>query len=269
MTTARTSRLDAEVLVEADTTARVSRIEAEVLAVTPAKARLSRLEAEALVNYPVLARLSRLSVEVLVPKPPVYFTEATADDALISGDVAVGTIAWAGRTGTDGTSEPLDAEAHTSFLARAGADTAGGTDALVAVRTTFATAADLVPTPTDAAVSAIRHFFVRYGVEHLDRPYDSVEHLTFVSEFRPSFEAPGRRLVRVKPNQANIGPTATNWSSDVAVSKPRAYSTDRPVLVDFGGFGFTTGGIAHNITESQVEEQFMPIFSPEEVDDGS
>lgn len=266
----RLSRFDAEVLAEVDSKGRVSRVDAEVLSVIPSKARVSRADAETLVNFPSKGRASRLSVEVLVPtRLLITIIEGTADDATFSGDVAAASIAWAGRDTSDSAPEPGDAETHTKLLARSGADTAGGTDTAFQERTTHATAGDSVPVPTDAAVGAIGHIFFRTGTEFLDRPADSVETFTYVTAFRPSFEPPGRRLVKVRPNQVTIGPTAMNWSSDVAVSKPRAYSMDRPVLVDFGGFGFTTGGLAHNITEAEAEEQFIPIFAPEEVDDGS
>jgi hypothetical protein len=36
------------------------------------------------------------------------------------------------------------------------------------------------------------------------------------------------------------------------------------MLVDLGGsgFGFTAGGICHNITASQLEEMAIPAFAP-------
>lgn len=268
MTTARDARDSAEVLESGTPAARTARESTEAVHVAPTVAREARESIEAVHVAPVVARTARESVEVLID-PMATFDVTGADTVAAPADVAVGSIVWASRSGEDGVPEPADGATHTSYLARTGSDAAGGTDAVIAVRTTYASAADTVPAPTDAATSLVRHLFVRFGVEHLDRPVDSVEHYTSVSEFRPSFDPPGRRLVRVRPNQAGIGPTATNWSSDVAVSKPRPYSADRPVLVDFGGFGFTTGGIAHNVTEDQVEEQFMPVFSPEEVDDGS
>jgi len=53
---------------------------------------------------------------------------------------------------------------------------------------------------------------------------------------------------------------------------PDAFATDgpislpvpptRPVLVDFGGFGFTTGGLAHNITTATIEDIFANFFQP-------
>lgn len=55
----------------------------------------------------------------------------------------------------------------------------------------------------------------------------------------------------------------TIWASDVAISQPSGPPSDRPVLVDFGGLGFTTGGIAHNITEAEREALFTPFFAPQ------
>lgn len=52
------------------------------------------------------------------------------------------------------------------------------------------------------------------------------------------------------------------WSSDVPVSKPIP-TTDRPIMVDFGGFGFTTGGLAHNATQDDLDAIFFPLFAPE------
>jgi hypothetical protein len=52
------------------------------------------------------------------------------------------------------------------------------------------------------------------------------------------------------------------WASDVRVSQPEP-PEDRPVQVDFGGMGFTTGGIAHNISEADREEIFSPHYSPD------
>lgn len=51
------------------------------------------------------------------------------------------------------------------------------------------------------------------------------------------------------------------WASDVPISRPVA--PDREVLVDFLGFGFTTGGMVLNATDSEIEELFMPPYMPE------
>jgi hypothetical protein len=51
------------------------------------------------------------------------------------------------------------------------------------------------------------------------------------------------------------------WGSDVPISMPEP--PRRPIMVNFGGFGMTTGGIAHNITEADIEEMFTPFFGPE------
>ncbi len=55
----------------------------------------------------------------------------------------------------------------------------------------------------------------------------------------------------------------TSWASDVPVSMPVPYRPDEPVVVDMGGFGFTLGGVAHNISEADVEEWMTPVFAPE------
>lgn len=61
----------------------------------------------------------------------------------------------------------------------------------------------------------------------------------------------------VRPRQT------TPWSTDTFISQPLPASKEMPVLVSFGGFGFTSGGIAHDVTEAQVEEIFTPMFAPE------
>lgn len=55
-----------------------------------------------------------------------------------------------------------------------------------------------------------------------------------------------------------------NYGADGMISLPSAPTTDLPMLVDLGGsgFGFTAGGICHNITESQLEELRTPSFAP-------
>jgi hypothetical protein len=74
----------------------------------------------------------------------------------------------------------------------------------------------------------------------------------------PVVERKRRRPTTVRPAGRRV--FQDSWGSDVAVSKPEAPS--RPILRDMGGFGFTSGGIAHNITEEQVEEIFSPTFTP-------
>lgn len=51
------------------------------------------------------------------------------------------------------------------------------------------------------------------------------------------------------------------WASDVPVSAPSAPS--RPIAVSFGGFAFTTHGLAHEITDADREELLMPTFAPQ------
>lgn len=56
----------------------------------------------------------------------------------------------------------------------------------------------------------------------------------------------------------NIG-----WASDVKISMPVPPKVDQPVLIDLGGFGFTAGGLAHNVSKADVEEIFTPFFTPD------
>ena len=55
-----------------------------------------------------------------------------------------------------------------------------------------------------------------------------------------------------------------DWGSDVPISLPTAPTAALPMLVDLGGsgFGFTAGGICHNITADQLEEMAVPFFAP-------
>ncbi len=53
-----------------------------------------------------------------------------------------------------------------------------------------------------------------------------------------------------------------DWGSDTPISLPAV--PPLPMLVDLGGsgFGFTAGGICHNITAAQLEEMAIPNFAP-------
>jgi hypothetical protein len=53
------------------------------------------------------------------------------------------------------------------------------------------------------------------------------------------------------------------WASDTSVSKPEPAASDQPALVDLGGFAMTAGGLAHNLTASDVEDIFTPMYAPE------
>lgn len=54
------------------------------------------------------------------------------------------------------------------------------------------------------------------------------------------------------------------WAADVPVSQPEPLGK-RPAMVTFeGGFVFTTGGIAHDLTPTQAEEVFTPTYAPGE-----
>lgn len=52
-----------------------------------------------------------------------------------------------------------------------------------------------------------------------------------------------------------------NWGADGPISQPEAAQEE--VLVDFQGFGFTTGGVVFNVTEAELEEIFTPPFMPQ------
>jgi len=56
--------------------------------------------------------------------------------------------------------------------------------------------------------------------------------------------------------------TTMSWSSDVPISRP-VVEEERVVVIDFGGFGFTTGGITNNISDVEAEAIFLPTFAPE------
>jgi hypothetical protein len=52
------------------------------------------------------------------------------------------------------------------------------------------------------------------------------------------------------------------WGTDVDPSRPDV--PPQPVLIDLGGsgFAFTTGGIAHNVTQLDIEDYTTPTFAP-------
>lgn len=53
------------------------------------------------------------------------------------------------------------------------------------------------------------------------------------------------------------------WATDTAVSQPEAVDPGQPILVDLGGIGFTSGGLAHVLTNVDLEEIFTPHYAPE------
>ena len=53
------------------------------------------------------------------------------------------------------------------------------------------------------------------------------------------------------------------WASDTLISRPEPPNPEMPVLVDFEGFGFSMGGLVHNISETEIEEMFLPTYAPE------
>lgn len=60
-----------------------------------------------------------------------------------------------------------------------------------------------------------------------------------------------------------VAPT-DRWGADAPVSKPEGLV--RTALASLGeGWAFTSGGIAHDLTDADVEELFRPSYAPEEV----
>lgn len=58
-----------------------------------------------------------------------------------------------------------------------------------------------------------------------------------------------------------------SWMSDTVPSLPNP--PDRPPQIGLGtGFVFTTGGLAHNVTQADVQELIASLFSPEKPADG-
>jgi hypothetical protein len=53
-----------------------------------------------------------------------------------------------------------------------------------------------------------------------------------------------------------------SWASDTAISMPSPVDTNSPIRVDFLGFGFTSNGIAHNLTEADWEALSTPTIAP-------
>jgi hypothetical protein len=58
----------------------------------------------------------------------------------------------------------------------------------------------------------------------------------------------------------SAGSTPADWGSDTQPSGPVA--THRPRLVPFGGFCFTDGGIAHDLSLVEAEEFTNPPIAP-------
>lgn len=58
-------------------------------------------------------------------------------------------------------------------------------------------------------------------------------------------------------------PTPNNWATDVPTSMPVPVE-QWPGMpkVDLGGFMFTINGIAHDVTESELEDIYTPRFAP-------
>lgn len=52
------------------------------------------------------------------------------------------------------------------------------------------------------------------------------------------------------------------WGADTIISMPVPLRRHQESLKDMGGFTFTETGIAHNLTESDVETYLWPTFRP-------
>lgn len=57
-------------------------------------------------------------------------------------------------------------------------------------------------------------------------------------------------------------PGSELWGADTPISLPEPLDPDRPALVAFGGFAFTAGGIAHDLTEAERDQLATPYFAP-------
>jgi len=53
------------------------------------------------------------------------------------------------------------------------------------------------------------------------------------------------------------------WASDVRISQPEPASAEQPVQINLGGLGFTSGGLQHMISSSEIEEIFTPTYAPD------
>lgn len=57
-----------------------------------------------------------------------------------------------------------------------------------------------------------------------------------------------------------------NWASSTKPSLPVAPSDER--LVKMGGFAFTQWGIAHDLSQAEVEAMSIPDFFPMQIPNG-
>jgi len=54
------------------------------------------------------------------------------------------------------------------------------------------------------------------------------------------------------------------WATDTAISMPAPLDPEAPSLVPMGGFTFTAFGLMLDVTESDREAMFFPMFAPGE-----
>jgi hypothetical protein len=146
---------------------------------------------------------------------------------------------------------------------RTGTDEVSGTDVPTSYVRAPRSGSESVPPPTDTATGTLQRLFVRFGVEILPAPADHVVRYTRLAvQAQPGGTLPTLRTIR--PNEARAATSPIRvWSSDVPVSQPVPYDHAQPVLVDFGGFGFTTGGIAVNLADADLEAVYAPWYAPE------
>lgn len=61
---------------------------------------------------------------------------------------------------------------------------------------------------------------------------------------------------------AGNGDQKETWGADTMPSMPMPTKPDQPILVSMGGFGFTAGGITHDINQDEWEELVTPLWAP-------
>lgn len=192
------------------------------------------------------------------------------DPALAADDISgtlndAATFSWAfsSRDAHDETQALDDAASALGLRARSGSETFTTSDDANKSVTALRGGEETVPEPTDAVTYTYQRFLVREGNEVLSPPIDRVRHLTKLGFFAQPVGQQAR-IKRVLPTEPRSNLTKTNpWSSDVPISRPVPYNEAQPVMVDLGGFGFTTGGLVVNLSEADDEAIFTPFYAPQ------
>lgn len=262
MTTSRDARESVEALGQGTAKARTARESVESLGQGSPKARTARGSVEALGQGTPKARTARESVEVLLHPVNVY-NVSTADSVAGTTDTVSFDLLYAIRATADSTDPPGDTASIVGAYSRTGTDGVSGTDVPTSYVRAPRSGSESVPPPTDTATGTLQRLFVRFGVEILPAPADHVVRYTRLAvQAQPGGTLPTLRTIR--PNEARAATSPIRvWSSDVPVSQPVPYDHAQPVLVDFGGFGFTTGGIAVNLADADLEAVYAPWYAPE------